>query len=66
MKEAFRILYERNSALWKNSKPEDTDARERAFYMQRALSDVEAQLKSLADAPKVKAFNKRSLSKPAP
>ena len=59
MKEAFRILYERNLSTWKNSKPEDSEARERAFYTHRALADIEAQLRSLVDAPKVKAFNKR-------
>lgn len=54
---AFAKLKERYTLAWENSGPQDISAREQAHASLRALKDLQAQLRSLADAPKVKAFN---------
>jgi hypothetical protein len=54
----FRQLRDDSTKLWQTSSPGNADLREEAYADIRALGRIEARLKSLADGPKVTAFNK--------
>ena len=57
--EAFKRLRERYQTAWENTKSDDVVSREAAYHALRGLNEFRSALKSLADAPKVTAFNKR-------
>lgn len=56
---AFDDLHEQYTLAWRNSKAGESDLREDAYYMIRALNEVKANLKAAAAAGGIVTFNLR-------
>jgi len=57
--EVMRLLDERYTSDWKLSEPEDSETRNDAYYMVRAITALKDQLAMIASAPDVAQFNRR-------
>lgn len=59
----FDTLEARYISDWRNTQPGDTQKREAAFARISALDDIKGRLNSIANAPKVDAYNNRNTAK---
>lgn len=55
----FDALKEKYTKIWMSSDPQDTDIRNDAYFMVRAIADLQGQIEALAGTPDVVAFNRR-------
>lgn len=63
VRQIFAYLEGRYVAEWRNTTPADAPKREAAYAGIRALEDFKVKLASLANAPKVEAYNNRNAGK---
>lgn len=61
--EIFSTLERRYISEWRSTEPAEVEKREKAHAAVRALDDIKARLSSLANAPKVAAFNNRGAAR---
>lgn len=58
-KALFEALKKNYTDMWMSSDPDDSEARDEAYLMIRAIADLQGQIETLAAAPDVVAFNRR-------
>lgn len=58
-REVMRLLEESYTSDWKNSDPGDSQTRDAAYSMVRAVTAIRDQLQAIASAPDVAQFNRR-------
>jgi len=58
-KHLFEALRDKYTDIWMGSEPQDTNIRNDAYYMIRAIADLQGQIDALAGTPDVVAFNRR-------
>lgn len=62
LQELFQSIEERYTEVWKGSSHKDSEMREDAYRMIRALSELQAEITSIAKGDKVSAYNSRLAS----
>jgi hypothetical protein len=58
-KALFDALRGKYTQIWMGSDPQDANVRNDAYYMIRAIADLQGQIGALAGTPDVVAFNRR-------